>query len=372
LKEYLTAGVSKDDFLKRLSVVLGSQGPTTASPNRDTSASEIIASATTTSVTQQDSELQSGPQAIPEASPPAEEPRSDAVQDLLAERSERLKAQKQDHDAKEKADRATKAKARREALEEAAPAGSKKSADMKYALMQKKRQQDARDERARILKRLEDDKAERREREALRKAQVKANEDAQHSQALDVNEASSGSRSSSLSNSTDCALQVRLFDGSTIRSRFSSQGTIRADVRSWIDAQPEKSDLPYTFKHVLTPRPNKNISISEEEESLQSLGLAPSATLILIPVQEYTSAYEGSATGLMSKGVSAGYRLVSSGVGMVANVLGSFLGGTATAPAQERQNDIAIATTPATAMKIRTLRDEEKKEQEFYNGNAVG
>ena len=45
---------------------------------------------------------------------------------------------------------------------------------MKYALMQKKRQEDARNERARILKRVEDDKTERRVKEALRKEQAKA------------------------------------------------------------------------------------------------------------------------------------------------------------------------------------------------------
>jgi hypothetical protein len=298
---------------------------------------------------------------------PVEESSTHVVQDLLAEGSARLEAHKREQDAKEKAKRIAEAKARKAALEEA-PDDSKKSADMKYALMQKKRQQDAREERARILKRVEDDKAERREREAQRKAQIKAMENSQPS---DSAATTSSIVPSALSRSHECALQIRLFDGSTIRSRFSSQGSLRADVRPWIDKQ-QSTDIPYTFKRVLTPLPNKNISISEEEQSLQSQGLAPSATLILVAVNDYTSAYkDSSTTGYVSRALTAGYGLVYSGVGLVTGVLGSILAG-GPAQASPAADPTPIQPTPASNINVRTLREQDMVEDhQFYNGNAV-
>lgn len=290
------------------------------------------------------------------------------MQQLLAERSARLEIHKKEQEAKEKAKRQAEAKARREALEAEAAANpdSKKSADMKYALLQKKRQQEARDERARILKRVEDDKAERREREAQRKVQAKA-------AASGENTAPASGEASSIQGpasrqSAECALQIRLFDGSTIRSRFPSSGTLRSVVRPWID-EKQGGDQPYTFKHVLTPLPNKNIETSEEECSLQDLGLTPSATLILLPVTGYTSAYAGDG-GILSRGVG----LIGSGMGMVTGVLGSFLGGAAApapAPAPQREGEVAVDNRPSTGINVRTLRDQRQDDQQFYNGNAV-
>ena len=295
---------------------------------------------------------------------------SRTVQDLLAERSVRLEAHKKKQEAKEKAERAAKAKAKKEALEAEAPTGSQKSADMKYAMMQKKRQQEAREERARILKRVEDDKAERREREAQRKSQAKATEQSENEGLTAA--VSSSTKPSSSTRPRECALQIRLFDGSTIRSRFSSQSRLGADVRYWIDEQ-QSVDVPYTFKHVLTPLPNKNISITDEEQSLQSLGLTPSATLILVPVQGYTTAYEdGTATGIVLRGIAAGYGLVSSGVGIVTGALGSFLGGGGPTPTQERHENAPPTAHPGPAINVRTLRDQDRRDdQQFYNGNAV-
>lgn len=174
---------------------------------------------------------------------------------------------------------------------------------------------------------------------------------------------------SKVSMAKECAVQVRLFDGSTIRSRFPSSGTLLKDVRPWVDGKQE-GDVPYTFKQVLSPLPNKNIETSEEERTLQALGLTPSATLILIPVSGYISAYEGN-TGVISRAVSGGYGLVSSGVGLITGVLGSFLGGTPAAPAPHAPEP--TSAQPSASINVRTLRDQEPKkdDQQFYNGNAV-
>jgi hypothetical protein len=235
---------------------------------------------------------------------PSVESRAEETPD---EKKERLEAQKKALKAKDEARRAAEIRARRDEIDGIA---SKSTADKKYAMMQKKRAQDSRDERARILKRVEDDKAERREREAQRKAEAKALADGQP-----LPSGPSSLQQAKSTNSAECALQIRMFDGLTIRNRFPSSASLRRDVRPWID-EKQTGDQPYNFKQVLTPLPNKNIEASEEEGTLQSLGLTPSATLILVPIASYSSAYEGG-TGLISRGISAGYGVVSSGLGIV-------------------------------------------------------
>jgi hypothetical protein len=165
LKEYLAAGISKADFLQRVKVALNNGRGTSTPVATEGTSTPVIVHVSDQTVASTSSRGQV----------PAEEKQSRAVRELLAERSTRLESKKKEQEAAEKAERATKAKTKKEALETAAtdPEDSKKAADMKSALMQKKRQQDARNERARILKRLEDDKAERRVKEALRKSKLR-------------------------------------------------------------------------------------------------------------------------------------------------------------------------------------------------------
>jgi len=363
LKEYLTTGISKADFLQRLKIALNDGRVTSTPVTTEGTSTPIIVRESDQTVASTSSRDQV----------PAEEEQSRAVRELLAERSARLEIKKKEQEAAEKAERAAKAKARKEALETAAtdPEDAKRAADMKYALMQKKRQQDARNERARILKRVEDDKEERRVKEALRKEQAKAAMEPTDLQSTPALPISSNLRRSVKDPGSDCALQVRLFDGMTIRSRFSPQNTIRKDVRQWIDSQRANGDIPYTFKQVLTPQPNRTITISEEEESLQSLGLNPSATLILIPVKDYTAAYESGPTSYISRGISAGVGLVSSSINMVTGTLGSLLG--SAAPGSEFEAENLSASQASAATNVRTFREEERnpEEHQLYNGNTV-
>jgi hypothetical protein len=355
LKEYLTAGISKGDFLQRVKVALND--------GRGTSTPVITEGNLTPSLAHESDQAVASTSSRDQV--PTEEEESCAV----------LKSKKKEQEAAEKAERAAKAKARKEALETAAtdPEDSKKAADMKYALMQKKRQQDARNERTRILKRVEDDKAERRAKEALRKEQAKAAmEPTDLQSSTPAQPISSNLRQSVKDQGIDCALQVRLFDGTTIRSRFSPQNTLRKDVRQWIDGQRADRDIPYTFKQVLTPRPNRTVTISEEEESLQSLGLNPSATLILVPVKDYTSAYESGATSYISRKISAGVGLVSSSINVVTGTLGSLLGGSAT-PRVEVEAENHSFSRASAAANVRTFRErgESPEEHQLYNGNTV-
>ena len=304
---------------------------------------------------------------------------SQTVQNLLADRRRRLETDKTAKDAAEKAERKAKAEARKEAMIVAPDSAKAKQAT--YAAQQRKRQQEAKVERERIVRQIEHDKAERKEREERRKAIAKAETGGNDGAGgLVDQQLASESKLPKTVKSTECAIQIRLFDGSTIRSRFAPDRSLRGDVRPWIDHE-KSDDIPYMFKQVLTPMPNRNLSISEEEESLQSLGLSPNATLVISPVQSYTAAYSGGQ-GFVSKGASAGYNVISAGADLITGALGTFLGlGRATAPVEvpeangTRAQESAEADKVGTALgpNIRTLRDQEdaQKDHQLYNGNQV-
>ena len=318
-------------------------------------------------------------------STPMNNPRSDAspnVQSQLEERRQRLEADEKRKDAEEKAQRKAKAQARRDEAETVIP-DSSRAKQVNYAQQQRKRQQEARQERERILKVIESDRIERKHRDELRKelvrSEVTSNDGANGLIDAQLFKESSFPRPLT---SNMCAVQIRLLDGGTIRSRFPSDQSLRAHVRPWIDMErPDGDNTPYTLKHVLTPMPNRPITISEEEESLQALGLTPSATLIMIPVQGYTNAYSRNPSIIM-RGLSAGYSVLSDGLAVVSGALGTFLGNAqATAnPAyggtlQQDPRDPSQGPSEASAagINIRMLRDQHtnRDEHQLYNGNQV-
>ena len=312
--------------------------------------------------------------------PSSVNPTSQTVQNLLADRRRRLELDKKEKENAEKAERKAKAEARKEAMVVAPDSAKAKQAT--YAIQQRKRQQEAKLEKERILRQIEHDRAERKDKEERRKAIAKAEAEGTDGAGglVDQQLASEVSFPKS-TRSKECAVQVRLFDGSTIRSRFPSNHTLRGNVRPWIDQQKFDDDVPYTFKQVLTPMPNRTLSISEEEESLQSLGLTPSATLVIVPVQGYSAAYSGGQ-GIVSKGASAGYNVVSAGAGIVTGALGTFLGlGRVTTTGEPpgvrdttmQGNAESDATGTESGSNFRTLRDQraDQDDHQLYNGNQV-
>ncbi|KAI9645316.1 hypothetical protein NHQ30_006052 [Ciborinia camelliae] len=237
-----------------------------------------------------------------------------------------------------------------------------------YAAMQKKRQQEAREERARILALVESDKARRR-----KDAERKAN----HSDQLTGQSASSREKGSSAPSpapkAQNCALQIRLFDGSSIRCKFPNSSTLNGDVRKWIDDH-QKDDVPYIFKHVCTPLPNKTLSMTDESQDLASLGLYPSATLIIVPVQAYTSAYGATeSSGFLSRGIAAGYSLGTWGINRALTTLGGIVGGPAVASDTDQRAEPSTLAAGGRTSNLRTLRDQNDKDDhhELYNGNTL-
>ncbi|GLA80986.1 hypothetical protein AtubIFM56815_004618 [Aspergillus tubingensis] len=179
-------------------------------------------------------------------------------------------------------------------------------------------------------------------------------------------------------------LQVRLFDGSSVRSSFTPTQTIRNDVRPWLDGQMEERS-PYNLKHILTPLPNRTLTIADEEQTLAELGLGSSANLVMVPIQSYTEAYSGAGASLPVRAVSSAYGLVSSAVGTATGLVGSFFGyGTTQSSGNETTPAASTASSgPHDAGRrrvnasrgpiIRTLRDAQNEgdDRQFYNGNQL-
>ncbi|EFQ29524.1 UBX domain-containing protein [Colletotrichum graminicola] len=307
LKEYITAGTSKDEFVRRVTTAFsGAQGQPAAPQPAAAPAPAPAAQATDDLYEETPSNpLQTAP-ARPStsdssprgpATPTQEEENAAILRTVLAERAARLEAQRIESERKAKAARAA-------AAEKAETDNSKQAEQTRnHKAALKKARQDAADEKARILKKIEDDRAERRAKAAERAA---IRNQASSPKLGEVAAALTRSESSSLAPSTSSAsgmtaLQVRLLDGSTIRSRFPNKATLAKDVRTWVNSEwTDGSKEPYRFKVVLAPLPSKLIDDTEESKCLEELSLSPSSTLVLAPVGAHVSAYQGSSLGSMA------------------------------------------------------------------------
>lgn len=329
------------------------------------------------------------------------------IQALLTERGQRLEAERLRREGREKAERIARARAIREEQERAQsqvdkgkqraddPESAKNKARIDWVQQQAKRKQEAKEEKQRILSRIEADKRERKNREAERKqaATAMAGEPLpSQSSALP----GSGSTRMPPTSGT-CALQVRLFDGSSIKGRFKHDSTLATAVREWIkETSPAGgADIPYNFRQILTPHPSRTIEISEEGQTLSDVGLMPTATLVLVPVAGFTEAYTSSGGGGI---LGSAYGLVTGAFGLAGSALGYvtgigsssssqggegiYMGGTA--DEQEPSNvqgsrmanaDSGTAQSGPSRIRVKTMaeqRAESEKGAEFYNGNSLG
>jgi hypothetical protein len=259
--------------------------------------------------------------------------------------------------------------------------------------LRKKKRQEA-DELARVKARIEADRAGRKAQAEARKVEKERerNTDARNDAQTEPATSSKGSQAKVVN------LQVRLFDGRTIRSTFPRTASLQGAVRKWVDEEfgklaaddaniNNKQLPPYYFRHILPPQPSRELSAGDENQSLGDIDLAPSATLVLVPVKGYTEAYSESAGGVVGTAtgiVGSAFGLVSSTIGYVGSTLGSVIGYGSTpaaeAPAgqttgsQEGQGPQTPATSEVASVRVRTLADQraqEPNDQQFYNGNQV-
>jgi len=420
LQEYIAPGVSKEEFTRRLKKVLEpAQTAAPAAPQPQSSSSPQPQHAPEAQPTREPEPVPELPQSQPTPSPapsanqstPAEPSASsasattttpssltpssttnDRVAALLAERAARLAADKKRQDEQEKKRRAEAARAQR------AGQGSTPGAARHLEEIRRQREQ-AREERQRILERIEHDREERRrvrEENEKRKREMR-----EGGEVREVGEMSSAGEKPKRG-AENCALQVRLFDGSTIRSRFPSSVTLR-EVREWVDQEARGSagsGGKYLFKVLLTPLPSRTIPSEEEGQTLLELGLAPSSTLILVRAPRSQGAgVTARATGAAEGGVAEGNIFQRFIVAIIGVVLGVWNGIVAffsslfstqgvpqqpenAAPAQEResagrtsQREEATAVvrkrTGGPIVGLDQLREEGRGDQQYYNGNSV-
>ena len=308
------------------------------------------------------------------------------VQRLLEERRLKLEVDKKQKEAAEKADRKAKAKARKESTK--ATPDSAKAKQAIYAQEQRKFKAEVQSERERILRQIEQDKADRKEKEERRKALAEADAGGKISEDVggsDKDFSGNGvakwkieSRTEA-SKSKDCAVQVRLFDGTTIRSKFNIQQTL-TDLREWVEKE-RSDDVPFTFRQILSPMPNRSLTISEEKDTLMQLGFVPSATLVMVPVKGSTAAYTDADPSVMSRIAALPLNAVAAGTGLLSGALGTFLGfGQAVhqqgEPSAQTPLPVRSESQPSTSesgINVRTLRQqrEERNDHQLYNGNQV-
>jgi hypothetical protein len=275
---------------------------------------------------------------------------------------------------------------------------NKAQQEARDALRKKKREEA--EELARVKARIEADKAARKAEAEVRKAERERerNKDAQTSAPRTTISSSKGSQAKTVS------LNVRLFDGRTIRSTFPREATLQDQVRTWVDSEfsklaqddaniNHKQLPPYYFRHILAPQPSRELSAGDENQSLGDIDLAPSATLVLVPVKGYTEAYSGSDGGVVGAAtglVGGAFGLLASGVGFVASAIGygsqaAASSSSSASPSQGQQqpgrghtmgsrpNQEAQHDAPGNlGIRVRTLADQRASEpQQFYNGNQV-
>ncbi|KAI4726785.1 hypothetical protein E4T49_05462 [Aureobasidium sp. EXF-10728] len=303
------------------------------------------------------------------------------MQQFLTERGARLEADRKKQEEAAKEARKATAKARKdEADKQAAESSSLPQNKQDWADQQRNRNKEARLERERILKSIESDKAARKEKERQRKLAVQGEPSTAAAQAPVHTETAPGR------NSSVCALQIRMFDGTSLRTKFDPSATLATSVRTYI-SQNSQTDVPYEFRQILLPNPSRNISVGEEGESLKSLGLTPSTTLVLVPIKGYTDAYASGSGGLVSKGFNAGFGLLSGAASMLGSAVGGVMG--YASGTTDRQGPYVAGTADdsetsnvegdrmanrSAGINIRTLGDQRREKEEnteLYNGNQV-
>lgn len=376
----LESGLSKDEFKETILNTLGDPSPggqlrpatLSIPPSEPSPPSSSESTANTPASSSGHSNQDVG---APVTNLPTRLQTSSAVQDLLDERAKRLEAEKKEKDIVEKAEQRARLESRQNAMVNAPESAQAKQAS--YAQEQRRRQKEQRLERERIIAVIENDKKERKEKEDLRRAAAKADAGGSLEKEEKIPDGSKLSKNYDLETSSstqkNCAIQIRRLDGSTIRHHFPPSSTLHTHVRPWVLSKENVGpggETPYTFKQILTPLPNRTISISEEQEPLSSLGLMPSATLVKVPVPRFTDAYSGRESGYLSRGANLGYNALHVGLEFVSGLFGRVLSLGQAIPYNDEvqeSNSTQRRTKGEGLEGSVTVRDP----QQFYNGNQV-
>lgn len=354
LKEYIAPGTTKEDFLRRTQGAFNVSAPSPQPAQTTPSQSNTTAA-------------QATPPAASSSSPDADP--SDDVSRVLAERSARLRAKKEEAErnaAEQAANKQAKAKADVEAGVDSHDASMLKLREE----VKLKRKKEA-EERQRVLKRINDDKEARRVAAAERETRRKENQGVGDVAASLVKSPETKTPSTTRVGEFT-AIQIRMLDGSSIRSRFKTASSI-SELRKWVDEKRTDGNQPYKFKQVLTPLPNRNIDDTEESKSLGDAGLAPSSTLVLIPINQFTAALDNDGPrtliGTIMVGLFNLFKMIVAFFG-----LGGRAGSARAAPesTESQATTSGAATQAARARRVQGLENRDsQRDQQLYNGNSV-
>ncbi|KAI0384370.1 hypothetical protein F5Y04DRAFT_248203 [Hypomontagnella monticulosa] len=390
LKEYIQGGTAKGDLVRRITAIIStaqggqSQQAPAQTSNQPPQPPQAPAPARSTDVDDlyddYDIPATSSTTTPAAAVAPAPAQATTSQQGQSSQQARRLEVEKKIKEAKDKANKAkaekeARGKQRREShgSHDGEPSDPK-SPERTYAEEVRQRKIQASEERKRILKRIEDDKRARREREAEEKQARLLLSGAQDDQGSTSQTPTIplSTRQGGKSHGDQCNLQVRLFDGSTIRSRFGNDATLSNEVRKWIDEARTDGDSPYTFRVVLTPLPNKAIEPGEEAESLSSLGLSPSATLVLVPGR-FSTAYARSDNFLWRL---IGYLMAFNGVllRLLVNLQGQMMDIVSGRQAPEQPaaaEEIPLRNLGNTRIQGFRNQEDQRRDAQLYNGNSL-
>lgn len=226
------------------------------------------------------------------------------LKDLMKER--KLKREKEEREAEKQ--REINRRASSKALSDAQKELKDKQAKDQRVQIEKDRQEEAEYKR-KVKQALEEDKARRK----AEKEKSKAAAAALHSLTEEVlTPGDIRAQNAGLMQARNDAgpalaydssrLNIRLFDGSSIRNTFKATDTLE-DVRKWID-ENQQCDYAYNIVQLIPSR-----TFADESLMLRDLELCPSATLVLKKTATASSAYGGSGKetnqGLMQYGWSA-------------------------------------------------------------------
>ena len=332
---------------------------------------------------------------LPLTQPPLSQPPSLDTHATLVERRQRLEADRLQREAQALAEQQARDVAQQEQQASKASRSPARASQISHARQERKRKQEARQERERILKIIESDKLERRHQSQLQRGydDTRSSENVQKTSETTKTPA----EARIVSSMSECALRVRLLDGSSINAKFPTSKNLHTHVRAWIDSERTDGDAPYSLKQILAPGKNGAIEVSAEMESLQVLGLVPNATLLMVPAKGVVAAYApGARRGAIRRVVvpvaqagAAIYAFIRSLLAVVTATLWTFLGiGNRTAPqrrdetadqearkrvAEKRAESLAKTSGVAITGNVRTLRDRDERndDRHFYNGNQV-
>ncbi|KAG0004018.1 hypothetical protein BGZ65_001046 [Modicella reniformis] len=225
------------------------------------------------------------------AASPAGTNNAQVLKDLMKERQLKREKEEQQAEKQREIDRRASSRSLSDAQKELQDMQSKKLKDQ----LEKDKQEEA-EYRKRVKMALEEDKTRRQAEKEKAKAAARAQTTEQVLTPGDIRAQNSGLMQARNDAGPALAyessrLNIRLFDGSSIRNTFKATDTLE-QVRKWINDNQEDCDDAYNIVQLIPSR-----TFTDESKMLRDLDLCPSATLVLKRAAMASSAYSGSEDG---------------------------------------------------------------------------